>query len=60
MSRNEMFFLLACAFVAAIMSGAPAPIAHQSPMTIASLFPAAPVSEAWVQTNIAQHSFDRQ
>jgi len=60
MSRNEMFLLLACAFVAAIMSGNPVYTAHQAPVTLASLM--APVSDvvSWDMTDIAEHGFDQQ
>lgn len=60
MSRNEIFLLLACAFVAAIMSGSPGYTAHQSPVTLASLM--APVSDvvSWDMTDIADHGFDQQ
>lgn len=60
MSRNEMFLLLACAFVAAIMSGSPGYTAHQPSVTLASLM--APVSDvvSWDMTDIAEHGFDQQ
>jgi hypothetical protein len=60
MSRNEMFLLLACAFVAAIMSGSPASTSHQPTVTIASLLAPTQDSMAWNDTTIAQQSFDRQ
>lgn len=60
MSRNEMFLLLACAFVAAIMAGAPDPLARQSPMTIASLVASPSDDIAWHATKVVQHGFDRQ
>ena len=60
MSRNEIFLLLACAFVAAIMFGSPGYNTHQPPVTLASLM--APVSDvvSWDMTDIAEHGFDRQ
>lgn len=60
MSRNEMFLLLACACVVAIMSGNPVSTTHQPTVTIASLLTPAPDVVAWNETNIAHHAFDRQ
>lgn len=60
MSRNEMFLLLACAFVVAIISGAPVSTSHQPTVTIASLLAPTQDTVAWNDTSIAQHAFDRQ
>ncbi len=52
MSRNEMFFLLACAVVAAIMSTDPVSSRRQPAVTIASLLMPAPDIVAWNQTDL--------
>lgn len=60
MSRNEMFLLLACACVVAIMSGNSVPNTHQPTVTIASLLTPAPEIVAWNEANLAHRAFDRQ
>ena len=60
MSRNEMFLLLACAFVAAIMSGAPLSPAHQPALTMASMWSPTQDDVPWNATTVVEHGFDRQ
>ena len=58
MSRNEMFFLLACAAVAAVMSTDPVS-SRQAPVNIINLLTPAPDIVAWNQTDLTNRDVNQ-
>lgn len=60
MSRNDLFFLLACAITVTVLSGGPSPLAPSSSLTIASLLNPASFDGAYSDPKLFMHSFDRQ